>query len=119
MFRVWGGRGGSRFHRPNPAWIDTATLLENCSRGGGWRRLVWVEYRSFVIPITVFLAASLTTLLTSSGITFGQPVAAPSGAAGQISEIDKLIETKRLQEAGDQLQQEIRAHGESYGTLFL
>jgi tetratricopeptide (TPR) repeat protein len=87
--------------------------------GGAWRRLAWVGFRSFVIPTTVFLAASLTTLLTSSGITFGQPVAAPSGAAGQLSEIDKLIETKRLQEAGDRLQQEIRAHGESYGTLFL
>jgi hypothetical protein len=34
LFRAWRERGGSRFHWPNPEWIETDTLLENCSPDG-------------------------------------------------------------------------------------
>ena len=77
-----------------------------------------VELRQFVIPTVGLLVASLVPTSTSSGTGLGQSAATSSHAERQLDEIDKLIETDRLQEARQRLQEEIRAHGESYETLF-
>ena len=77
-----------------------------------------VKPHLFVIPAAALLAASLVPTPISSGIGFGQSAATLTPAERQLDKIDKLIETNRLQEARERLQEEIRAHGESYGTLF-
>jgi tetratricopeptide (TPR) repeat protein len=67
---------------------------------------------------TLLLALTLTHVLLSRGTSFGQSVASSGDAGRELHEIDNLIETNQLQEAQDRLQQEIRAHPESYQTLF-
>jgi tetratricopeptide (TPR) repeat protein len=77
-----------------------------------------VRLCSFATLAAALLATPITLIPKFARTVFGESAVTLGRADQQLSEIDKLIETNRFQEAHERLQQEIRAHGESYGTLF-
>ena len=85
---------------------------------GGEHRGSERQFCFLAVPATLLLAVSAALISLPTGTSFGQSVASPSGPKQKLHEIDNLIETNQLQQAHERLQQEIRAHGESYEALF-
>ena len=86
--------------------------------GEGFRAVGGVRHRSLTFGVAVLLAGSFALVPISARSALGQSSATPKSVEHQLREVDRLIETNRLQEARVRLQEVIRVHGESYGTLF-
>ncbi len=76
------------------------------------------QHRTFTLLAAILLAVSLALVPTIAGPGPGQSSATPGSAEQDLQEVDRLMKANRLEEARDRLDQVIRAHGESYGTLF-
>ncbi len=82
------------------------------------RGVTRVQHGPLTFVAAVLLAGSFALVPISARAALGQSSATPKSGEHQLREVDRLIETNRLQEARDRLQEVIRVHGESYGTLF-
>ena len=98
------------------SWVKSA--MTRCFLPGGDHRGFGRQFPFLLRPAALLLTVSLALISPSTGTSFGQSVASPGGAEQKLHEIDNLIETNQLREAHERLQQDTRAHGESYEVLF-